>query len=75
MHAAGVNPDGRLVRTGTYTRKPGLPYAGTDGAGQMSATGNAVVGLDPGQRVALAGGVGRRLRERTPSTSSPTRGR
>lgn len=61
VHAAGVNPVDTYIRAGTYARKPDLPYTpGTDGGGEIDATGSAVVGLARGQRVYLAGGLGRR---------------
>jgi NADPH2:quinone reductase len=52
MHAAGVNPVDAYIRTGTYARKPSLPYVpGTDGAGQVEAVGANVKGWKPGDRV------------------------
>ena len=40
VRAAGVNPVDTYIRTGTYARKPPLPYTpGTDGAGEVEAVG------------------------------------
>src|SRR4029453_14396263 len=36
VHAAGVNPVDAYIRSGTYARKPTLPYVpGSDGAGEV----------------------------------------
>lgn len=54
MHAVGVNPVDTYIRTGTYARKPSLPYTpGTDGAGVVLQAGTGVA-LDVGQRVYVA---------------------
>ena len=38
VHAAGVNPVDTYIRTGTYARKPELPYTpGMDGGGVVAA--------------------------------------
>ena len=43
MNAAGVNPVETYVRSGTYTRKPQLPYTpGTDVAGVVEEVGSEV---------------------------------
>ena len=56
VHAAGVNPVEAYVRTGTYARKPALPYTpGSDGAGVVEAVGVDVVGLATGDRVYVCG--------------------
>jgi NADPH2:quinone reductase len=56
VHAAGVNPVEAYVRTGTYARKPALPYTpGSDGAGVIEAVGADVVGLTTGDRVYVCG--------------------
>ena len=56
MHAAGVNPVDAYIRSGTYARKPALPYTpGTDGAGEVEAVGADVKGVKPGDRVYVAG--------------------
>jgi NADPH2:quinone reductase len=55
LHAAGVNPVDTYIRTGTYARKPDLPYVpGTDGAGTIDATGSGVSRWRPGDRVFVA---------------------
>jgi len=52
MKSVGVNPVEAYVRTGTYTRKPRLPYTpGTDGAGIVKAVGAGVKKFKPGDRV------------------------
>jgi NADPH:quinone reductase len=59
--AAGVNPVDAYVRTGTYARKPALPYTpGSDAAGVVERTGTNVSGLAAGQRVFVAGTTARR---------------
>jgi NADPH2:quinone reductase len=56
VHAAGVNPVEAYMATGTYARKPTLPYTpGSDGAGEIEATGADVKDLGPGDRVYIAG--------------------
>lgn len=53
--AAGVNPVDTYIRSGTYARKPALPYTpGTDAAGTIEAVGQGVTGHEPGQRVWIA---------------------
>jgi NADPH2:quinone reductase len=55
VHAAGVNPVDVYVRTGTYARKPALPYTpGSDGAGIVEAVGDGVTTLAVGDRVFVA---------------------
>lgn len=55
VRACGVNPVDTYVRTGTYARKPSLPYVpGGDGAGEVEAVGSAVRGFTPGDRVYIA---------------------
>jgi NADPH2:quinone reductase len=55
IKAAGVNPADTYTRTGTYSRKPALPYTpGVDGAGLVEAVGQNVV-LPLGMRVYLSG--------------------
>lgn len=52
MKAAGVNPVDTYIRTGTYARKPNLPYTpGADGAGVVEAVGTNVKRVKPGDRV------------------------
>ena len=56
VRAAGVNPVDTYIRSGTYARKPPLPYTpGTDGAGEVEAVGADVKGFTPGDRVYIAG--------------------
>jgi NADPH:quinone reductase len=56
MRAAGVNPVDVYLHTGTYARKPPLPYTpGQDGAGDVESVGAGVTGLKPGDRVYIAG--------------------
>ena len=59
VHAAGVNPVDTYIRSGTYARKPDLPYTpGMDGAGVVEAVGPEVDYLRRGDRVYLSGAVG-----------------
>ena len=56
VHAAGVNPVDSYIRSGTYARKPTLPYVpGTDGAGEVETVGADVTGFKHGDRVYIAG--------------------
>ena len=58
MGAAGVNPVDSYIRTGTYARKPALPYTpGTDGAGTVAAVGPEVTRFAVGDRVYLTGSL------------------
>ena len=62
VHAAGVNPVDTYMRAGTYARKPPLPFTpGNDGAGTVEAVGEGVDGWKAGDRVYVAGTVGRGL--------------
>src|SRR6266478_1201675 len=55
IRAAGVNPVDAYIRTGTYSRKPALPYTpGFDGAGTIEAVGADVAGFARGDRVYIA---------------------
>jgi len=66
VHAAGVNPVDTYVRSGTYARKPSLPYTpGSDGAGVVEAVGEGVKRLKAGDRVYLAGALGGTYAEKT----------
>lgn len=57
--AAGVNPVDVYIRTGTYARKPDLPYTpGSDGAGVVDEVGEGVTGLRAGDRVFVAAFTG-----------------
>ena len=52
VRAAGVNPVDTYIRTGTYPRKPPLPYTpGSDGAGTVERAGRGVTKFKPGDRV------------------------
>jgi NADPH:quinone reductase len=56
IRAAGVNPVDVYIRTGTYARKPSLPYTpGSDGAGDVEAVGANVTNFAVGDRVYVAG--------------------
>ena len=56
IRAAGVNPVDAYMHTGTYARKPPLPYTpGQDGAGEIEAIGSDVTGFKPGDRVYISG--------------------
>jgi NADPH2:quinone reductase len=56
IRAAGVNPVDAYVRSGTYARKPSLPYTpGTDGAGEVEEVGHQVAQFKVGDRVYIAG--------------------
>jgi NADPH2:quinone reductase len=52
VHAVGVNPVDTYVRSGTYARKPPLPYTpGTDIGGVVEGMGQGVSGVRTGDRV------------------------
>jgi NADPH2:quinone reductase len=56
VKAAGVNPVDAYVRTGTYARKPALPYTpGSDAAGVVEAVGTGITKVGPGDRVYTSG--------------------
>jgi NADPH2:quinone reductase len=56
IKAAGVNPVDAYVRTGTYSRKPPLPYTpGSDAAGLVEAVGGDVTRVVLGARVYISG--------------------
>lgn len=56
IRAAGVNPVDSYIHTGTYVRKPTLPYTpGFDGAGEVESVGADVTGFSPGDRVYIGG--------------------
>ena len=58
IHAAGVNPVETYIRSGSYARKPELPYTpGSDGAGVVEAVGAQVTTCQPGDRVYTAGTI------------------
>ncbi len=52
VRAAGVNPVDTYIRTGTYARKPPLPYTpGSDAAGTIEHVGAGVTKVKAGDRV------------------------
>ena len=56
MRAAGVNPVDVYIHSGSYARKPALPYTpGFDGAGEIESVGTGLTGFKPGDRVYVAG--------------------
>lgn len=56
VRAAGVNPVDGYIHTGTYPRKPSLPYTpGQDGAGEVESVGDGVTAFKAGDRVYIAG--------------------
>ncbi len=56
VKAAGVNPVDTYIRSGTYARKPTLPYTpGADAAGVVESVGEGVARMAAGDRVYLAG--------------------
>jgi len=58
VKAAGVNPVDAYIRTGTYPRKPTLPYTpGTDAAGIVEAAGPNVKAFKRGDRVYTNGSI------------------
>src|SRR5947208_12258066 len=58
VKAAGVNPVDTYIRSGTYPRKPTLPYTpGTDAAGIVEAAGASVKGFKSGDRVYTNGSI------------------
>jgi len=57
VRAVGVNPVETYVRSGTYARKPNLPYTpGTDAAGVVESVGTRV-GINVGTRVYTSGSI------------------
>ncbi len=58
IRAAGVNPVDAYIRSGTYARKPALPYTpGADGGGEIIAVAPDVTRLKLGERVYTADSV------------------
>ena len=56
VRAAGVNPVDAYIVTGTYPRKPPLPYTpGQDGAGEVQSVGANVSQFKTGDRVYICG--------------------
>jgi len=59
VKAVGVNPVDAYIRSGTYARKPTLPYTpGTDIAGTVEQTGAGSTRFTPGARVYAHSAVG-----------------
>jgi NADPH2:quinone reductase len=59
IRAVGVNPVETYMRSGTYARKPALPYIpGSDAAGDVEAVGTDVSTVKPGDRVYVYGTIG-----------------
>ena len=57
--AVGVNPVDGYIRSGTYARKPSLPYSpGTDIAGTVESAGDGATRFRPGARVYAHNAVG-----------------
>lgn len=58
IRAVGVNPVDTYIRSGTYARKPQLPYTpGSDAAGTIEAIGPDARGVEVGDRVYVAGSL------------------
>ncbi|XP_028667039.1 quinone oxidoreductase [Erpetoichthys calabaricus] len=58
VYACGVNPVETYIRSGTYARKPALPYTpGTDVAGVIEAVGDHVKIFKSGDRVFTTGTI------------------
>jgi NADPH:quinone reductase len=58
VKAIGVNPVEAYVRSGSYARKPNLPYTpGTDAAGVVEDVGSGVTKFKAGDRVYTSGTV------------------
>src|SRR5262249_21509121 len=58
VKAAGINPVDTYIRSGTYARKPNLPYTpGTDAGGIIEAVGPNVKHCKVGDRVYTNGSV------------------
>ena len=56
VRAAGVNPVDAYIHTGTYPRKPALPYTpGQDAAGDILSVGTEVKDFKAGDRVYICG--------------------
>ncbi|XP_037537473.1 quinone oxidoreductase [Nematolebias whitei] len=52
VHACGVNPVETYIRSGSFARKPALPYTpGSDVAGVVEAVGEEVTAVKAGDRV------------------------
>jgi NADPH2:quinone reductase len=59
VEAAGVNYVDALFVGGQYQIRPAVPFVpGTESAGRVSTVGEAVTGLESGQRVLVSAGLG-----------------
>jgi NADPH2:quinone reductase len=66
VKAAGVNPADTYMRSGTYARKPALPYTpGTDAGGVVESVGSGVTHVKAGDRVYVGGSVSGTYAEKT----------
>src|SRR5262245_10345911 len=58
VKAAGLNPVDTYIRSGTYPRKPNLPYTpGSDAGGIVEAVGSNAKSFKPGDRVYTNGSI------------------
>lgn len=58
IQAIGINPVDTYIRSGSYARKPELPYTpGTDASGVIDDTGNGITTFQKGSRVYLSGSL------------------
>nr|XP_056701648.1 quinone oxidoreductase [Euleptes europaea] len=58
VHTCGINPVETYIRSGTYARKPALPYTpGSDAAGVIEAVGEQVTTFKNGDRVFTVGTI------------------
>jgi NADPH:quinone reductase len=58
IYAAGVNPVEAYIRSGSYARKPALPYTpGADAAGIVEEVGPGVTSFKAGDRVYTSGSI------------------
>ncbi|MEK7474707.1 MAG: NADPH:quinone reductase [Candidatus Coatesbacteria bacterium] len=65
VKAVGVNPVETYIRSGSYARKPALPYTpGGDAGGVVEAVGAGVTGVKPGDRVWTSGSLSGTYAER-----------
>ncbi len=66
VKAAGVNPVDTYIRSGTYAKKPALPYTpGFDAAGIIEAAGAGVGNFKTGDRVYITGNISGAYAEKT----------
>src|SRR4051812_8807491 len=58
ISAAGVNPVDTYIRSGSYARKPALPFTpGSDAAGVVEKVGSGVTQFHAGEPVYVAGSL------------------